>query len=434
MFALVDCNNFYASCERVFNPSLENKPVVVLSNNDGCVIARSNEAKAIGIKMGEPAFKIEEFIKKNEVAVYSSNYALYGDMSDRVMKTLNEFAPQLEIYSIDEAFIDLSNMPYIDLFDYCKMIRQKVKQYTGIPVSIGIAPTKTLAKLANRYVKKHRREVGVCILDNDIDTVIALQATDVEDIWGVGRQYAKLLQSNNIFTAYDFVNTPKNWIQKHLKIVGLRTQQELNGKSCISLDLQPEPKKVILNSRSFGQNQTDLGVIKEAVANFAARCGEKLRKQNSCATLVHVFIHTNAFKTDDPQYFNSKIIQLPLASAHTPELIAAAHLALDLIFKSGFRYKKAGVMVSGIVPDNQLQTNLFHEPKNTEKDRKMMAKIDILNKLMGRDKVKFAAQGFGRTWKLRQEHKSQCYTTRIDEILIIKDEVLGINGKKVLQF
>ncbi len=421
MYALVDCNNFYASCERIFNPKLENKPVVVLSNNDGCVIARSNEAKALGIRMGEPAFKIEDFINRNGVEVFSSNYALYGDMSDRVMKTLQEFVPQLEIYSIDEAFLDLRGMKHYDLLEYCKIIRQKVKQYTGIPVSIGIAPTKTLAKIANRYAKKHRKESGVCILDNDMDTIIALQATDVEDIWGVGRQYSRLLKEYHINTAFDFTNTPPNWIQKHLKIVGLRTLEELKGKPCLDLELQAEPKKAILNSRSFGQTQTELCILKEAVANFAARCGEKLRKQNTSTNLVHVFIHTNTFKENEAQYYNSKVIQLPIASNHTPELIGAAHKGLDLIFKEGFNYKKAGVMVSGIVPEDQLQTNLFYEPANTENQRNMMAKMDALNKRMGRDKIKMAAQGFNRKWKLRQEHKSPCYTTNIHEILTIND-------------
>jgi DNA polymerase V len=421
MYALVDCNNFYASCERIFNPQLENKPVVVLSNNDGCVIARSNEAKTLGIRMGEPAFKIEDFINRNGVEVFSSNYALYGDMSDRVMKTLQEFVPQLEIYSIDEAFLDFRGMKHHDLFEYCKMIRQKVKQYTGIPVSIGIAPTKTLAKIANRYVKKHRKESGVCILDNEIDTIIALQATDVEDIWGVGRQYSKLLKEHQINTAFDFTNTPQNWIQKHLKIVGLRTLEELKGKPCLELEFESEPKKAILNSRSFGQTQTELAVLKEAIANFAARCGEKLRKQNSCANLVHIFIHTNSFKENEAQYYNSKVIQLPIASNNTPELIGAAYKGLELIFKEGFNYKKAGVMVSGIVPENQLQTNLFYEPINTENERRIMAKMDALNKRMGRDKIKLAAQGFNRKWKLRQEHKSPCYTTNIYEILTIND-------------
>ena len=420
MFALVDCNNFYVSCERVFNPSLANKPVVVLSNNDGCVIARSNEAKALGIKMGEPAFKIQALIKKQDVKVFSSNYALYGDMSDRVTKTLLEFAPQLENYSIDESFLDLSNMPYHDLMEYGKMIRQKVQQYTGIPVCVGIAPTKTLAKIANRYAKKHRTGTGVCLLDNDIDTIIALQATDIEDVWGIGRQYAKFLKSHQIENAYQLANSPQNWIQKHLKIVGLRTLQELNGESCIALELNPPSKQAIITSRSFGELQTELEPLKEAVATFAARCAEKLRRQNGSANLVQVFIHTNSFKEQDPQYYNSKIIHLPIASNHTPDIIKAAHQALDIIFKMGYHYKKVGVMVSGIVPSIQQQTNLFYEASDSEKDRKIMAKMDAINKAMGRDKVKIAAQGYGRKWKLRQEYKSPCYTTQWADILVVK--------------
>jgi DNA polymerase V len=421
MFALVDCNNFYVSCERVFRPTLEGRPVVVLSNNDGCVIARSNEAKALGIRMGEPVFKLKAFINQHHVEVLSSNYALYGDMSDRVVKTIREFAPQLEVYSIDECFVDLHNMPHTDLYDFCVMIRAKVKQYTGIPVSIGIAPTKTLAKVANHCAKKYRPTHGVCILDNPTETAIALHATDIENVWGVGRRYAKFLRSHDLNSAYDLAQMPSYWVQKHLKITGLRTVQELNGIPCMALALGSPPKKSIINTRSFGDTQTDLEIIKEAVANFAARCGEKLRHQKSCATLVHVFVQTNSFKKDELQYFNAKLIELPVASSYTPDLIAAAHRGLDLIFRAGYRYKKAGVMVSGLVPDNQLQTALFHSPPhNAAKVRDLMAKVDFVNRIMGRDKIRTAAQGFVRRWSIAKTSQPRCYTTRLAEVLEIE--------------
>lgn len=427
MIALVDCNNFYASCERLFRPKLAEKPVIVLSNNDGCIIARSNEAKALGIGMGEPFFKVKELIERHDIAVFSSNYALYGDISDRVMKTLYEFAPQIEVYSIDEAFLDLSNLRHTDIFEYCQMIRAKVRQYTGIPVSIGIAPTKTLAKLANNYAKKHRKETGVCILDNDVDTQIALQMTKVEDIWGIGRQYTKFLMQNHINTAYDFLQLPQNWILKNLKIVGLRTQNELNGKPCISLMLNPEPKKSILSSRSFVKKISTIEPMKDAVACFAARCGEKLRQQGSCASLLHVYIQTNPFRPEEKQYFNSIVIQLAIPTSYTPSLIEAAHKALARIYKDGYRYKKASVMVSGIVPNNQLQANLFEEQLQTHRERTLVHKMDSLNKLMGRDKIKFAAQG--NLWKYQPDDSKKyvspanCYTTRIHEILTVDEKL-----------
>lgn len=415
MFSLVDCNNFYVSCERVFNAKLEGKPVVILSNNDGCIIARSNEAKALGLKMGDLAFEKEAFFEKNGVQVFSSNYALYGDMSDRVMKTIAQMVPGMEVYSIDEAFIDFHNMPYEDLEALAQRIRKTVKQYTGIPVSIGIAPTKTLAKVANRYAKKHLPHLGIYQIDADHDAEKALVNTPVEDIWGVGYKYAKMLNAHQIFNALELTQAKEEWIRQKMHVVGVRMLRELQGEICYQLDNEPTPKKGICVSRSFGHSQQDVKIITEAVATFAARVGEKLRKQKSCAHIVHVFLYTNPHK-DEPQYFNSKVLKLPTSTSSTIEIIRYALRGLELIFKPGFNYKKAGVMISGIVPENQVQIGLFDTHKR-EIDTKAMKALDELNRRMGRDTVKIAVQGFGRDWQLRQERKSRCYTTCWQELL-----------------
>jgi DNA polymerase V len=418
MFGLLDCNNFYVSCERAFNAKMEKKPVVVLSNNDGCIIARSNEAKALGLKMGDLAFEKEAFFAKNHVEVFSSNYALYGDMSNRVMATIAEWVPGLEVYSIDEAFIDFSNMPYENLEELAQKIRLTVKQYTGIPVSVGIAPTKTLAKVANRYAKKYLPEKGVYQIDSDTDAEIALVNTPVEDVWGIGYRYAKMLNENGIFNALQLSTAKEEWIRQKMHVVGVRMLRELQGEVCYSLENEPAPKKGICVSRSFGRSTKDVKVITEAVATFAARVGEKLRKQKSCAHIIHVFLYTNPHK-DEPQYFNSKVLQLPTSTNSTFEIIRYALRGLELIFKPGYNYKKAGVMISGIVPENQVQISLF-DVRKRELDAKAMKAMDALNRSMGRDTVKVATQGFGRDWQLRQERKSQCYTTRWQEILEVQ--------------
>lgn len=419
MFAIVDCNNFYASCERVFNPKLEGKPVVVLSNNDGCVIARSNEAKVLGIKMGDPAFMIEEFIAKNNIHVFSSNYALYGDLSERVMNTLATLVEEMEIYSIDEAFLNLHGFDYLNIDAYVRNIRKTVKQWTGIPVSIGVAKTKTLAKLGNRFVKKEPRTNGVAILDSAKKIDYVLNHTPVEDVWGVGRQFTKLLNKHNIKTAMQLTQAPDAWIRKEMSVVGLRTVHELRGIPCIDLELHRPDKKNICNSRSFGSLTQDIEVLKEATANFAARCAESLRRQKSCAKLLTVFVTTNRFRTQDNQYVNSKVVELPTASNSTPELIHYAHEGLKTIFRPGFNYKKAGIIVSGIVPSNQLQQSFFDTIDRT-KHAKLMNVMDQLNSKIGRDHLRFAAQGFERRFRLRQEKLTPNYTGKWDEILTIK--------------
>lgn len=418
MYGLVDCNNFYVSCERVFQCRLVGKPVVVLSNNDGCVIARSNEAKALGIKMGDLYFEKETFLKKNGVEVFSSNYALYGDMSDRVMKTIADLVPGMEVYSIDEAFIDFRNMPYQDLEALCQQIRKTVLLWTGIPVSIGLAPTKTLAKIANRYAKKFLPETGFFYIDSEFDAEKALYNTSVEDVWGIGFRYAKMLNENGIFNALQLSQAKEGWIRQQMGVVGVRMLRELQGEICYQLQTDPAAKKGICVSRSFGRSQKDILVITEAVATFAARCAEKLRKQKSCAHIIHVMLYTNPHK-EEPQYFNSKVLQLPISTSSSFELIAYARRALDLIFKAGYNYKKAGVMISGIVPENQVQIDLFDQKKR-EKEAKALRVVDILNRSMGRGTLRVAEEGFGQDWGLRQLQKSRCYTTRFSDLLVVK--------------
>lgn len=419
MIALVDCNNFYASCERAFNPSLIGKPVVVLSNNDGCVIARSDEAKAVGIKMAVPAFEIKELIVKHGIAVFSSNYKLYGDMSNRVMATLRDFAPNLEVYSVDEAFLDFSGFEVIGMVQHATNMRNTTIRNTAIPVSVGIASTKTLAKIANRIIKKKRLPEGVLLLKNEQYVKRALQITEIEDVWGIGRCYAKKLRYYGINTAYDLTQKSDSWIRKEMTVVGLRTVKELRGEPCISLELLNQTKKSIMTSRSFGTLLTDIVDIKEAVANFAASCAVKLRNEKSRCTFVTVFVTTNPFRANDPQYTNSLTITLSTPSCYTPEIIAAAHTALSLIFVKGYRYKKAGVLVSNITPDSHIQLSLFSN-KDVKKENALMSALDALNNRYGRNALRIGAQGYGASWKLKQEKLSPSYTTNLDDIIVAK--------------
>lgn len=417
MYGLIDCNNFYASCERVFNPLLNNKPVVVLSNNDGCVIARSAEAKALGIPMGEPAYKIKDLIETQKVHVFSSNYTLYGDMSQRVMSTIASFVPEMEIYSIDEAFINLSGFDLFNLQELGSKIVTTTSKNTGIPVSLGIAPTKTLAKAANRFAKKYRNYKNVCIIDTEEKREKALKILDIEDVWGIGRQYAKKLKYHSINTAWDFTQKSKSWVRREMGVVGERTWLELQGTPCIELEKQTT-KKSICTSRSFGERLTELPDIAEAVANFAATCGRKLRNQKTLANSLMVFIHTNLNATDSPKYYNQAVVHLPVPTSDSGELIFYAQGALKSIYKAGYRYKKAGVVITEIVPEFPQQGNLFDSRERT-KHKKAMMVMDNLNNMYGNHKVKIASQGFGRKWKLKNEKLSPCYTTRLDQILNI---------------
>ena len=355
MFGLLDCNNFYASCERVFNPSLIGKPVVVLSNNDGCVIARSNEAKDIGIPMGAPAFQIKEVVQKHNVAVFSSNYTLYGDMSGRVMSILAEQAPEIEIYSIDEAFINLSGIQ--NLSEVGMRIVNRVVRGTGIPVSLGIASTKTLAKIANKFAKKYPAYDRVCIIDSDEKRIKALQLTEIGDVWGIGRLQAIKLEKVNIKSAYDFTQLTGSWVRKNMTVIGERTWKELRGISCINMVSAPPPKKQICTSRSFGKIVTDFDTMSEAVATYASTCAKKLRKQKSYATSLMVFIHTNNFREDLPQYWKNIVVKLPIPTSDTQEIVRYVLSGLKNIFIQGYQYKKAGVIITEIV--NEVQFGLF---------------------------------------------------------------------------
>jgi len=418
MFALVDCNNFYASCERVFDPRLENRPIVVLSNNDGCVIARSNEAKALGIAMGEPAFQKEKLYAKHNVAIFSSNFALYGDMSQRVMRTLAQHSAAMEIYSIDEAFLECGGLTADGLDRFGSQLRKTVKQWTGIPVSIGVAPTKTLAKVANHIAKRLPDNSGVCVLNKEETIEYCLKKLPVEKLWGVGRRYALFLRSWGINTAWDLRRMPEGWVKDNMTVVGLRLQKELKGEPCIPLENQPQKKKEICTSRSFGTMVMELDELQQAVSMYATRCAEKLRTQNSCTNLVEVFLHTNPFRPDLPQYKNVRFVRLPVASNSTLNVVQAALRGLQSIYRTGYQYKKAGVIVSGLVPSNTIQYNLFH-PTDEDRHTRLMTAMDKVNDREGRDVLRVAEQGFDRRWTLRQERLSPCYTTRWADFMTI---------------
>lgn len=414
MYGLVDCNNFYASCERVFNPSLNGKPVVVLSNNDGCVIARSNEAKALGIKMGIPAYQIKDLVSSHGVAVFSSNYTLYGDMSGRVMSMLAELSPEIEVYSIDEAFVNLDGIR--DLESIGRKMVSGVTRGTGIPVSLGVAPTKTLAKIANKFAKKYPAYDQLCIIDSEEKRIKALQLTEIGDVWGIGRRQAAKLQKQGIKTAYDFTRFSGAWVRKNMTVVGERTWKELHGISCIDMENAPPAKKQICTSRSFGKMLTDIDTISEAIASHASTCAKKLRKQQSYAASLMVFIHTNNFREDLPQYWKNTVIHLPVPTNDTQEIVHYALAGLRTIYLNGYQYKKAGVIITEITEGAQL--GLFDLVDRDKRERLMQA-VDKINGEHGHN-IKLAVQGTGRGWKLKQEQLSGHYTTNLNQIIDIK--------------
>ncbi len=424
IIALVDCNNFYASCERVFNPDLEGKPIIVLSNNDGCVVARSNEAKALGIPFGKPVFECKELIKNHHIYVFSSNYALYGDMSHRVMDTLAQFTPDMEIYSIDEAFLSLKGFYKRNLTKYGQKIRSTVNKWIGIPVSIGIATTKTLTKVANRIAKKNHKLDGVLDISyySEVEIDKILNETEIGDVWGVGWEYEKLLKRNGITTALKLKNASDKWIKKHMTVMGLRTVFELRGISCISLEDTTPPNEEIMSSRSFGRPVETLEELKEAVATYATLSSERLRAQNSLASIINVFLATNRFKKDEPQYSNCISYEIPEPTNDTSELINYANKNLEKIYKTGYKYKKAGVLLSGIVPKNQKQLNLFTNRTRSNKKNKLTQAIDTINTKWGRNIIHYAGTGIEQSWQMRRMKKSQNYTTQWDEIPIIKSK------------
>ena len=430
MFAIVDCNSFYCSCERLFRPDLLHKPVVVLSNNDGCIVSRSDEAKRAGIDMGAPLFESRKLIKEKQVAVFSSNYHLYGNMSMRVMDTLRVLADDdihrcVEVYSVDEAFINVDHLPPSALRPFAEKLRDVVGAWTGIPVSVGIAPSKVLSKVANRIAKKDKQKSNcVMVLDDDEKLQEALMATDVSDLWGIGRRYArKLKDMYGINTAWQLKHMPMEWARKNLGgVVGVRMIKELNGESCILLKDPLEKKKMIATTRMFGKPVFTLQEIKEAVATYTARAAEKLRRQHSAATTLDVFVVYNGIEGQpyvyEPKHVYNHFLLLKPTS-DTAQLIKTALPLVEAIYRKGAKYLKAGVVLGGLVPDDTLQGNLF-ATTNVHQNRALMQALDNINFSMRDDMVKFAASGLSRNWKMRQEMRSKRFTTRWDELYLIK--------------
>jgi len=416
LFGLLDCNNFYANCERLFRPELKGRPVVVLSNNDGCVIARSNGAKGLGIPMGAPAFQWEHVFRRQGVAVFSANFPLYGDLSARVMGTLADMAPGVEVYSIDEAFVDLSGVR--DPEGLCRAIRERVLLHTGIPASLGLARTRTLAKLANRRAKKDPAAGGVFNLETFADPEGALRDTEVGDVWGVGRRLTKRLLARGVRTALDFVRLPADWVRREMTVVGLQTQLELKGVSCLPLASAPAARKSVLCSRSFAQLVERKDHLREAVCAFASRAAEKLRREGQCAGAVQVFIHTPRHRENLPQHQGQATIVLPAATDFTPEIIQAALRGLDGAYREGFGYQRAGVLLLDLAQSSGRQASLLDlPPEERERRRRLMAALDTAHRRYGRNILRFALEaGRDRPWHMRQLRRSPRYTTCWDEL------------------
>lgn len=418
MFALVDCNNFYASCERVFRPDLNGKPIVVLSNNDGCVIARSNEAKTLGVKMGAPAYQFKEMFEKNNIEVFSSNYALYGDMSNRVFNLVSEYFPMMEIYSIDEAFFYFDDCSNLNLDEYGINIVKHIYKCTGIPISIGFAPTKSLSKLANKIAKKFpQRTKGTYVIDDYQKRIKALKWASIEDVWGIGRKHTKRLIDIGVTNAFGFTTIEDSWVKKTMSIVGLRLKKDLMGIPTIEME-DIKSKKNIATTRSFENTLTEFSDIRERVVTFAVICSEKLRKQSSCTNSLMVFLLTNFHNTNEKQYSKSIVIKLPFPTNSSIELAKFATEALEKIFVNGYKYKKAGVVVMDFTPINSLQYSIFEN--SDSRHLKLMKAVDTLNTSFGKQKIRLASQSTGRVWKMKQESLSPCYTTKIEDIITIK--------------
>ena len=416
VFALIDCNAFYVSCERVFNPKLNNRPVVALSNNDGCIISRSKEAKALGIKMGVPLFKVKDIVEKEKVVVFSSNYTLYADMSRRVMNIISSSSPYTEIYSIDEAFVELSSLP-IDYESYAHQLRQTILQHTGIPVSIGIASTKTLAKVANHKAKKDDSLNGVCSLVNynNIDQILEL--TEVGDVWGVGRRLSKKLINHGIHNAKLLKNCSDSWIRKMMSVNGLKTITELRGISCIPLEEYSMTRKSCCTTRSFGKLLTNLEDIEQAVTTFARRAAERIRSESLAASCVSVFVRTNPFDKKSAYYSNGASRTLSHPTHDSITIIETSLLLTKRIFKNNYQYKKAGVLLSGLCDDSEIQETLFEKNYNQNSD--LMSAIDAINYRYGRDTLQMASECKVGNWKQKRENCTRNYTTQIDRLLLV---------------
>ncbi|MBR4922025.1 MAG: Y-family DNA polymerase [Bacteroidaceae bacterium] len=422
LFGLVDCNNFYCSCERVFHPDLMGKPVVVLSNNDGCVIARSEESKALGIRMGDVFYQVKDKLEQHDVAVFSSNYNLYGDMSRRVMSLLSRYSPKVDVYSIDEAFLDLSGMGTSEqLVQYGKQMVRFIGKGTGIPVSLGIAPTKTLAKMASKFAKKYKGYEGVCLMDTDEKREKALKLFPVEDVWGIGHRSAEKLHYHGIRTAWDLTQKSESWVRGELTVTGVRTWKELRGESCISIEELPH-KKSICTSRSFAdQGLNRLADVEEAIANFTAQCSRKLREQHTVCQSITIFAHTSRFREDLPQSYIYQTIPLMVPTNNQQELVSVAVKALRANWKEGdgYFYKKAGAIVWGICRDHAIQTHLF-DSVDREKQAALAKAIDAINRKNGHNKIRVAVQGDEKGWQLKKEYISRQYTTNLDDVIVLK--------------
>jgi len=419
MFALIDCNNFYASCERVFQPHLNGKPVVILSNNDGCVIARSNEAKSLGIPMGAPAFKYKEIFQKNKVQIFSSNFTLYGDISNRVMSIISRYVPDVEIYSIDEAFIKFDGFSEDEANKKCSDIIKTIFKWTGIPVSIGLAPTKSLAKVANRIAKKYSaRTNGFYSINNNEKRIKALKNISTGDIWGIGFQNEKKLLKVNVKSGMDFVNLPDQWVKKNMSIIGLKLKKELEGIPTLNIEEGKIDKKSIATTRSFESEISSLTDLIERITTFSVVASKKLRRQNSECNMISVFIRSNPFKQTDDKYHFSLTGSLPFSTNSSIEISKFAVKLLTKIYSKNKLYKKAGIILMGLSPQSSHQFSLFDQ--NIDKQKKLMRSIDNIDNKYGLYKVRLASQDQKRIWKMKRQKLSRNYTTEIDEVLIVK--------------
>jgi DNA polymerase V len=417
--ALVDVNNFYVSCERVFNPKLINKPVVVLSNNDGCAVARSNEVKALGVAMGTPWFKLKDLARQHGIIDLSSNYALYADMSNRVMSILREYSPDQEVYSIDESFLDLTGFQLRDMIQYGQQMRKRILKWTGLPVCVGIGPTKTLAKLANYCAKKRPAFRGVCnfnaMSQDELNQL--LSEIPVDEIWGIGGKLAPRLEVLGFKSVYDLKHANQKIMRREFSVVMEKTIRELNGDVCIELEDAPPAKKQILSSRSFGQPVHDYNSLAESITLYISRAAEKLRRQQSLAGSVYVYIRTSPFKPDDPFYSNGMTVSLPSPVCDSRQLANVALWALKQLYRPNYNYAKAGVMLSELVPVGHAQMDMFTKAETSAKSTELMKAMDSINRKMGKDSIKLASEGFKKPWKMRQENKSPPYTTDWQHII-----------------
>ncbi len=420
MFALVDCNNFYVSCERVFNPRLEGKPVVVLSNNDGCVVSRSNEAKALGVKMGIPLFKIADLVKIHKIHTLSSNYALYGDMSERVMNVLSQLSPHQEIYSIDECFIDFSG--FSNSIKYGQHIRKRIKKWLGLPVCVGIAPSKTLAKLSNHIAKSVMQHQGVFDITkiSEEEKDVLLKSIPVESVWGVGRKLSQKLNDIGIMKVSDLKNADPDRMQELFSVVLKRTVLELRGISCLDMDEVVAPRKQIVSSRSFGTKVTSLNELEEAITSYASRAAVKLRKDGSHAGVVQVYLRTSQYSNSDAQYSTQGTARLEQPTDDTMVIVKAALSVLRKLYKEDYSYQKAGITLMDLGPAQAQQLQLFSKPQNNEKSQKLMQLLDLTNATMGKKTLYLASEGHDEKWAMKAEHLSPSYTTNWDDIPVAK--------------